>query len=487
MGKESIFDIVKTCSRDSKLTIHPLSERDSMSTTKFTTLPISVDLLKNINALGFEEMTEIQAAALPLLLKGHDLIAQAQTGSGKTIAFGLSLIQQLNIDTKSPQSLVLCPTRELANQVTTVLRQLARTTPNVKILTLGGGGPIRPQEKALSHGVHVVVGTPGRIAKLLRKGSLDLQKLQTLVLDEGDRMLEMGFQNELDAVIESSPTNRQTLLFSATFPESIQRMAENFLNQPIKIELHQNEVNQAVTEYFYRIEDNQSRIQAVKTLVTQHPQSTVVFCNTKRETIELTDELIDSGYVALDLHGDLDQRDREETLIKFTNQSITTLVATDVAARGLDISAVEAVINFSVVKEVQTHVHRVGRTGRAGAKGVAYTLVGEREDYQLMKLQDFLGKEFELKPFPDQAFQLKPPQPPMVTLLVKIGKKQKLRAGNLLGLLTGNDGLTGKDIGKIHIQEHISFVAITKDKVEEALSILEKERWKNKTISVTPI
>lgn len=458
-----------------------------MSNNSFSSLAISENLQKNMESLGFTEMTEVQTEALPVILKGKDVIAQAKTGSGKTVAFGLALIQNLQIDLRSPQGLILCPTRELANQVATVLRQLARMTPNVKIITICGGGQFRPQQKTLLHGAHLVVGTPGRIAKHLRKETLNLSHLKTLVLDEGDRMLEMGFQDEIDAVIAAAPSQRQTLLFSATFPEGIHGMADNILNNPIKIEVHQNTVNTAITEHFYQVENHHQKVEAVKFLISNHPESTVVFCNTKREAIELTDDLIDAGFAALDIHGDLEQRDREDTLIKFTNRSITTLVATDVAARGLDINAIEAVINFSLVKDVSVHVHRVGRTGRAGATGVAYSLFGERENYKFQKLQEFLGQTFEVEKLPEFPAKIIPPQAPMITLLVKIGKKQKLRAGNLLGLLTGTDGIRGDQVGKIEVQDHLSFVAIAREAAEQAIQVLKNDRWKNKLISVEKI
>ena len=458
-----------------------------MTNRPFSSLSIKSELLENLESLEFTSMTPIQSEALPIILQGKDLIAQGKTGSGKTVAFGLALIERLNVKNLRPQALVLCPTRELANQVAIVLRQLARMSPNVKVLNICGGLPFRPQELSLSHGTHIVVGTPGRICKHLRKNNLNLTDLRTLVLDEGDRMLEMGFQEDIDMVVDCSPKNRQTLLFSATFPDRINSMIDGIMSNPQKIEVDSNSVNDAIEQHFYKIGSEKSRMGILKQLLLKHPESTVVFCNTKAEVMDVTDELIDSGFSALDIHGDLEQRDREETLIKFTNRSITILVATDVAARGLDVSSIEAVVNYRIGKDLKAHVHRVGRTGRAGEKGMAYTLFSEKESYKLRQLEEFLEAEIEVETIELSKSTGTPVKAPMVTLFTKVGKKQKLRPGNLLGALTGENGLDGKDIGKINVQDHVSYIAVKREQEEKAIDTLISQKWKSRPIKAVRI
>ena len=319
-------------------------------------------------------MTEIQAQSLPPILAGKDVIAQGKTGSGKTAAFGLGLLEKLNVKRFRIQSLVLCPTRELADQVGKEIRRLARTIHNIKVLTLCGGVPFGPQIGSLEHGAHIIVGTPGRIEDHLRKGTLHLNDLQMLVLDEADRMLEMGFQASIDAIIEQAPKQRQTLLFSATFPEQIDSISRRILIDPVTIKVESKHDDSVITQYFYKTETNEERMIALRLLLQQYkPKSSVVFCNTKREVQEVADELINRGFSALSLHGDLEQKDRDQALIRFANKSATILVATDVAARGLDIDNLSAVFNYNIAHDQEVHVHRIGRTGRAGSKGMAFS------------------------------------------------------------------------------------------------------------------
>ena len=421
---------------------------DSIS---FSTLKLHTDLLKNIDSLNYKEMTPIQAQSLPLILEGKDVIGQGKTGSGKTAAFGLGILSKLNIQDKRVQSLVLCNTREFAVQVSVLILQLARTLPNVKVLSLCGGAQFRAQTTSLSHGAHIVVGTPGRIAKHLNKGTLRLNALHMLVLDEGDRMLDMGFQEELDDIISQAPSRRQTLLFSATYPDKIQTVAERVMINPVMVKVESKHDCGSIKQHFYKVENPAERMIGVTQLIMQHrPESTVVFCNTKQDAMDVTDFLIAKGFSALDLHGDLDQRDRDETLIRFSNKSISILVATDVAARGLDIESLDAVINYHISRDFEVHVHRIGRTGRAGSKGIACSLFSEKEHYKISQLQEFLGQEIESEPLPPMDV-LKGEKiiAPMSTLLLNIGKKQKVRPGNIMGALTGKTGVPGDKVGKI--------------------------------------
>ena len=303
-----------------------------MSQVAFSTLALSTEMLANLDSLGYTEMTPIQARSLPLILAGQDVIGQGKTGSGKTAAFGLGLLSKLDTSQFRVQCLVLCPTRELADQVTKEIRRLARAINNIKVLTLCGGMPFGPQVGSLEHGVHIVVGTPGRIEDHLRKGTLKLESVNMLILDEADRMLDMGFEEVLDNIIKQVPANRQTLLFSATFPDEIKAIAHRIMNRPEMVQVAATHDNDTIAQYFYRV-DEAERATALRLLLLQYyPESTLVFCNTRHETQQVADELVREGFSALALHGDLEQRDRDQTLVRFANKSVSILVATDVAA-----------------------------------------------------------------------------------------------------------------------------------------------------------
>ncbi len=455
-----------------------------MNQTEFASLHLQPNLLRNIDSLGFVEMTPIQANSLPHILAGKDLIGQAKTGSGKTVAFGLGLLNSLNIDLLRVQSLVLCPTRELADQVATVLRQLARTLQNVKILTLCGGMSFRPQTLSLEHGAHLIVGTPGRIGKHLRKGTLKLDALSILVLDEGDRMLEMGFQDELDAIIEMAPTKRQTLLFSATYPAAIQTIAKRVMIDPLLIQVDAAHDSNSIEQHFYKVGDNDQRLTAIRLLLMQYrPESTLIFCNTKVEAQEVSNQLSKSGFSTLALHGDLEQSERDETLVQFSNKSISILVATDVAARGLDIDSIDAVINYHISHDFEVHIHRIGRTGRAGKTGMACSLYSDKERHKISLLQEFLKQTINSESLPSKHLLDEPKmKPAMATLKIKAGRKQKVRPGNILGALTGENGLTGNQVGKINVCDNWSYVAIARNAVKQALRKLEEEPWKGRPI-----
>nr|MBZ4203044.1 DEAD/DEAH box helicase [Methylovulum sp.] len=308
-----------------------------MNTTPFSSLPLAPALLENIASLGYTQLTPIQEEALPPILAGKDIIAQAKTGSGKTAAFGIGLLSALDFSRFNVQALVICPTRELADQVCKELRLLARFTQNVKILSLCGGVPSRPQTESLEHGIHIVVGTPGRVQEHLDKGRLVLEQLRIVVLDEADRMLDMGFADSISAIMAYAPKQRQTLLFSATYAEPIREISKRFQHQPITISLDNSHHDSVIAQYFFQTEQS-NRLNALGYLLTHyHPESTVVFCNTKRECQDLAAALTNSGFSVHALHGDLEQKQRDQVLVRFANKSCSVLVATDVAARGLDI------------------------------------------------------------------------------------------------------------------------------------------------------
>lgn len=414
-------------------------------------------------------MTPIQEQSLPLILKGQDLIAQAKTGSGKTAAFGLGILQKLNPSRLAPQALVLCPTRELADQVTNELRRLARFIPNVRMLTLCGGVPTRPQTESLRHGAHIIVGTPGRVQDHLERENLDLSSLHTLVLDEADRMVDMGFQDEITYIVENCPSKRQTLLFSATYPDNIQQLSARFLRNPAQVKVASLHDASRIEQIFYTVRDDE-RIDAVAKLLAHfRPASTLVFCNTKMRCHEVVEHLRRLGINAQTLNGDMEQRERDEILIQFSNQSCAVLVATDVASRGLDIQNLSAVINVDVSKDAEVHVHRVGRSGRGEQKGLALSLCSREESRWVKLIEEYQGspvhyeKLSSLRPQSGRALQ-----GPMMTLLIQGGKKDKLRPGDLVGALTADGGLTFEQIGKINVTDYSAYVALDRTIARQA-------------------
>ncbi|KAA0011918.1 ATP-dependent RNA helicase DbpA [Billgrantia pellis] len=449
----------------------------------FASLPLTPELLANLDSLGYRAMTPVQARSLPLILAGRDVIAQAKTGSGKTAAFGLGLLSRLVVTHFRVQTLVLCPTRELADQVAGEIRRLARTLANVKVLTLCGGAPLGPQLASLAHGAHIVVGTPGRVEEHLRKGTLDLSSLETLVLDEADRMLGMGFQAAMEAIVAETPVDRQTLLFSATFSDEIRRIAGGLMRDPAEVAVVEAHDETTIRQRLYRVADESERFSVLCRLLLQYqPRSSVVFCNTRRETQEVADALCEVGFSALALHGDLEQRDRDRILVLFANHSVSILVATDVAARGLDIEALDAVFNYQIARDLEVHIHRIGRTGRAGSSGMACTLVTERESYRLERLVEFLGEPLEEAPLPPRDVLAQVPfKPDMATLQLDGGKKQKVRPGDILGALTGDGGIAGDQVGKIKVLERSAYVAVQREVAKAALAQLGTGKLKGRS------
>ncbi len=431
-------------------------------------------------------MTPIQALSLPHVLKGKDVIAQAKTGSGKTAVFGIGILSKLDIKANHVQALVLCPTRELADQVSKEIRKLAQMTPNTRVLTLCGGAPIKAQSTSLARNVHVVVGTPGRIEELLEKKILKLNQLDTLVLDEADRMLDMGFQPSIDAITRQIKKVRQTLLFSATYPEKIQLITKRVMNQPIKVEVDTAHDEMSIQQHFYKVEDDDQRITALRLLLLQqNAESSLVFCNTKRETNFVANQLQDKGFSAIALHGDLEQKERREILVKFANKSSSVLVATDVAARGLDINKIELIINYQITRDPEVHVHRIGRTGRAGKLGKAYSIYTDNEHHQIKQLEEYLNQTIKAEPLPPLSLLKKAArQPSMATLQINGGKSQKVRPGDIVGALTGEHGVKGTDVGDIHIFDRRSFIAVNKAVLHTALKKLDQGKLKGRNFRV---
>lgn len=456
-----------------------------VTTTDFSSLPLKPAMLANLKTLGYREMTPIQAASLPVILNQQDLIAQAKTGSGKTAAFGIGLLSRLNVRHFQVQALVLCPTRELADQVGKEIRRLARFTHNVKVLTLCGGIPLGPQIGSLEHGAHIVVGTPGRIMEHLRKGTLSLSSLKTLVLDEADRMLDMGFLDSINTIIEQAPADRQTLLFSATYSDGIRRISGSIQSNPVAITVESHHSHSDIEQRFYEVESAQRLPVLAKLLSHYQPASTVVFCNTKRLCQEVADDLQQRGFQAQALHGDLEQRARDQVLVRFANRSCSVLVATDVAARGLDIKELEAVINLELSRDPEVHVHRIGRTGRAGQTGLALSLFSGSEHYKLLAIEAnqphplTIDRTDTLKVDGSVVFKA-----PMVTLCIDGGRKNKVRPGDILGALTGKDGIAGSEVGKIDIFDFCAYVAVKRAVANRALKHLAAGKIKGRSFKV---
>ncbi|WP_245219125.1 MULTISPECIES: ATP-dependent RNA helicase DbpA [Pseudomonas] len=442
-------------------------------------------MLANLDALGYAQMTPIQAQSLPVILKGMDLIAQAKTGSGKTAAFGIGLLNPINPRYFGCQALVLCPTRELADQVAKELRRLARAEDNIKILTLCGGVSLGPQIASLEHGAHIIVGTPGRVQQHLSKGTLVLDGLNTLILDEADRMLDMGFYDAIADIIGQTPKRRQTLLFSATYPSGIKQLASSFMRDPQTVKVEALHADSQIEQRFYEIAPEQ-RMEAVsKVLGHFRPQSCVAFCFTKQQCQELVEHLQAKGISAQALHGDLEQRDRDQVLTLFANRSLSVLVATDVAARGLDIDALDMVINVELARDAEIHVHRVGRTGRAGEKGLAVSLVAPAEGHRAQAIEAMQKAPLRWEQLDSLKAQGGAPLlPTMSTLCIAAGRKDKLRPGDILGALTGDAGLPGTQVGKIAIFDFQAFVAVERTVAKQALARLNSGKIKGRSLRV---
>lgn len=459
-----------------------------MSSAPFSQLPLPPRALENLTQMGYTQMTEIQAQSLPALLSGRDLIAQAKTGSGKTAAFGIGLLTRLNPKLFAVQSLILCPTRELATQVASELRRLARYLDNIKILTLCGGQPIGPQIGSLEHGAHILVATPGRLCDHLRKGTVELNQLNTLVLDEADRMLDMGFEADIRSIIGQTPEKRQTLLFSATYPEQIEAISAAYQFDPLRIEVESQHDEASIEQLYCECSAEHKADTLAALLQTYQPEAAVIFCNTKQMCIDLAQALRPYSLSALALHGDLEQRDRDQVLVRFSNGSCRYLLATDVAARGLDIESVELVINADVPQDPAVYTHRIGRTGRAGRSGRAITLCTPRDGQRLARIEALQTQALtRLEPTPEPDPSRQPPPATMVTLCIAGGRKEKLRPGDLLGALTRNTEIDGSMIGKIQVGDHHAYVAVARPLAATALEHLRSGKIKGRQFKVRRI
>jgi ATP-independent RNA helicase DbpA len=461
--------------------------------SEFAALPLSPSLSGVAAELGFEKLTAIQAESMPPLLAGRDLIGQSATGSGKTVAFALPLLERLDLGTQELQGLVLTPTRELAAQVARELRRLGRRQPGLSVALLSGGEPVREQTRALERGAHLAVGTPGRVLDHLRRRTLRVHRVATIVLDEADRMLDMGFQPDIERVLKALPSSRQVVLFSATFPEAIRELSKKYQKHPVSVRVDaQTKDKPDIVELVLRTPEGK-KLDALRWALRAHPhESALVFANQKVTVAALERALVAQGVSVSSLHGDLEQRDRDRVMAKFRNGSTRVLLATDVASRGIDLDNLSLVINLDLPSQPEVYVHRIGRTGRAGKSGLAISLCAPADEPKLEAIEEYTGRaltEVEPEPHgpgrPDSAHLL---GAGMDTLRLSGGRKDKLRAGDILGALTGEaGGLRGADVGKIEIHDQFSFVAVAKAVSQKALESLGGGRIKGRRFRVTRV
>lgn len=447
----------------------------------FSNLNISPEMIENLKSLKYNYMTQIQEQTIPVIIKGKDLLAQAKTGSGKTAAFGIGLLELLEVENFRIQSIIVCPTRELAEQVTKEIRKLAKFKHNIKVVKLIGGFPMYKQEHSLKHKAHIVVGTPGRVLKLLERGSLSFKHLKNIVLDEADRMLDMGFIDQIDEIIKYTPVESNIFCFSATFTDEIKELSKSILNNPKEIVVETKHDLKIIEQYFYRTEKKGKIELLINTLYRYKPESVIVFCNTKDVCRRVNKALTEIGIESLALHGDLEQKERTETLVMFSNGSSRILVSTDVAARGLDIADLGAVINYDLPFETETYIHRIGRTGRAGNKGLSVSLLSDGEEFRLDDINKYQKTNIEAENNPNNNDLTRTYlKPGMSTLSINGGRRNKISPGDILGALTSNGVITGNDVGKIDRLDYITYIAVKSEKLETAYTILEKKGVKGK-------
>lgn len=462
---------------------------NSAGSHSFKDLSLNTDLIQTLLEQGLTTPTPIQRQSIPVILQGQDLMAQAQTGSGKTLAFTLPLLQKLDPQTQELQILIMTPTRELSAQVLREVRKWGRSIPGLQVLSLIGGVPAKPQALALRRGVHVAVGTPGRILDLLSRPDMNLDHLKYLVLDEADKMLELGFEKEVHGILTGLPPKRQTLLFSATFPEKIQDLARRYMKKPAWIQIAASaETAPQIEQIIYEFIPQEKIFVLLRVLQQHKANSTVIFCNQKSTVNEIADILKENQVSFGVLHGDIEQRERDRVISLFRNGSHRILVATDVASRGLDIENLELVINYDLPLQPETYVHRIGRTGRAGQSGVAVLLAQSHETLKVYELEKITGQKitprklgFKNQHGLGEGFQ----DSVRKTIVISGGRKDKLRPGDILGALTAGTGkLQGSQIGQIEVNDRFTYVAVDGSVAEIALKILREHKIKGQKFKI---
>ena len=515
-----------------------------MNAVRFSDLDLNEKILKAIDDMGFEEPSRIQAEVIPVLLQGYDAIGQAQTGTGKTLAFGAPILNEMT-KTGKINSLILTPTRELAVQVNDELVRIGKYT-NSRLLPVYGGQPIERQIRAIKRGVDIIVGTPGRVLDLIRRKVIDLQYIKFLVLDEGDEMLDMGFIGDIEAIIRASNTDRQTIIFSATMPASIKKLAKKYMKHDAKhISVVRNVMTvPTVSQYYFEIKHRDRFESLCRILDVDEPSSSIIFCKTKRGVDELVQSLQARGYNAEGMHGDMNQSQRLQTLKRFRDGSVEFLIATDVAARGIDVDDISHVINYDLPQDTESYVHRIGRTGRARKEGIAYSLVTSKEYPLLKQIERSTKSKIRRKEIPtvDDIFHSKyhiivnrvkeslesddyKKFIPMVSqldedyslvdisaalmnivytkeisynyskndighsnqftrLFVNVGEMDRLKPKALLGFLCSNAQISSDSIGDIDIMKKFSFVNVSKDVVEPILKLCSGKRLSGRKATI---
>ena len=464
-----------------------------MSSNVFSSLGLSPSLLSVIEALGHRTPTPIQMQSIPVLLAGKDLIGQSKTGSGKTAAFALPILQRLRLESRSLQAMVVCPTRELCAQVAREIRKLGRNHKGLVVLAVTGGESFKPQAASLKLGVHVVVGTPGRLLDHLKRQTLDPRGVATIVLDEADRMLDMGFAADMESILRALPKERQSVLFSATFPPTIKKLALAHQRDAVHVIIDEGEQPVEI-EQLALFSEAGNRLRLLYWVLSEYSYaSALIFCNFKASVAEVTKALASDGASVDCFHGDLDQFERDQVLARFRNQSLRILVATDVAGRGIDVEDLDLVINYELPSQPEVYVHRVGRTGRAGKTGRAVSIHTPREKEKLRAIEletnnAIVRIKRDARTDPGMVALAKRFARPaeMDSILISGGRKDKIRPGDILGALTGDaGGLEGTDIGKIEIHDRLSYVAISKKISRRAVESLNKGRIKKKRFRAT--
>ncbi|MEJ6581365.1 MAG: ATP-dependent RNA helicase DbpA [Akkermansiaceae bacterium] len=462
----------------------------------FEALQLSPALIAVVHDLGYTRPTPIQIETIPALLAGRDVMGQSQTGSGKTAAFALPILQRIEVERRELQALVLCPTRELTAQVGREMRKLGREHHGLQVVELVGGQPSRPQRDALERGAQIAIGTPGRLLDLLKRGFMNPDSIKMVVLDEADRMLDMGFGDEVFEIISLLPQERQTALFSATFPRSTEAMSQEVQRDALRIKIEtEDEELPDIRQLKICIGNDDKLLTLCKALQSQPHESALVFCNQKVTVREITKALRRGGISVDRFDGDLEQFDRDQVLARFRNHSVRVLIATDVAGRGLDVEGLDLVINYDLPEQAEIYLHRIGRTGRAGANGIAISLVEDERDWRLEDIEEFTEQKIEILDHSDienlsldNLMKQLSEGPRMETILISGGRKDKVRKGDILGALTGKaGGLSGEEIGKIEIHEKLSYVAVSQRVISEAVSCLNTGRIKGKRFRATRV
>ncbi len=441
---------------------------------KDTTLPI--DMINSLSSLGYTNMTPIQQNSIKALLENKDMIAQAKTGSGKTVAFLTSSLLKIDSSSKNPQLIIILPTRELASQVANEARNIGKYIKDLKVLTLCGGVPLTPQVKSLEKGSNIIVGTPGRLNDHISRETIDFSDIKVMVLDEADRLLDMGFHDEVVRISNMMPNDKQTILFSATFPPKIESLVKEVCKKPVRVS-GDILTDDSIEEFAYVSGDKDKML--IDILSHYKPESSIIFCNTKVEVDRVDEMLYKLGFDSLAFHGDFSQYERDEIFIRFSNRSIPILVATDIASRGLDIDDVNLVVNYDLPDKPENYTLRIGRTGRLDAKGIAISIYQIEQKDKL----NFIAPKVIKKSFENRIKKL-PIQTSLVTLVIAGGKQQKVRKGDILGTLCKDLNINSSHIGNINITPKVSFVAIDKDIFIKVLKNVERIKIKGKRFKV---